>query len=145
MLYLLSACLMYDLAGDSVYQAGPDDIPSGVDAGNELPEESNEIGQMEIADLEYSQSEGITDEASIFIEVSDDRIDVVHTNIELACDMSLYEPELSIEERQISVQYMPLDEQRECLTDVRFSLHLVLEAGTYTLTLMEDEAEFVYE
>ena len=95
--------------------------------------------------MEYSQAEGLTDIPSISVEVSDDHIDIMHTNVELACDMSLYEPEVSIAERQITVRYMPHDDERDCLMDVRFSLFFALDEGTYTLLLMEDETEFVYE
>lgn len=147
MLYLLIACLMFDLAGDSVYQAGPDPIPTGEENQEDGSSEGLDTPLMEISDVEYSQSEGSTETSVISVEVSSDRIDVTHTNVELACDMSPYEPELIVEDRQITVEYMPLGDARDCVNDVRFTLFIALdlEEGTYTLRLMEDETEFEYE
>ena len=69
----------------------------------------------------------------------------MHTNVDLACDMSLYEPDLHMEDQTMTIHYMPPEDERGCLMDVEFSVDAPLEQGTYTLQLMEDETEFVYE
>ena len=88
----------------------------------------------------------VSDSVEVYdLEVFEGRIDVVHSNVELACDMSQYEPDIYMEDRTITVYYMPLGDDRDCFSDVHFSLDIELEEGTYTLQLMEDETEFVYE
>ena len=147
MLYLFSACLMFDLAGDSVYQGQPDPDPDpviGVD-GTEPQEPPEEPGQMGIFELEYSESEGFTEGSTIIVEVIEGRVDVVHTNVDLACDMSPYTPDLHMEDQKITIHYMPPTDERGCLMDVQFSIEYQWEEGSYTLQLMEDETEFVYE
>ena len=63
MLFLFSACLMFDLAGDSVYQADPSIEPvtdpdnpmeNPPDGGN-FPEGIDQVGMY---GLEYTESEG---------------------------------------------------------------------------------------
>lgn len=150
MLFLFSACLMFDLAGDSVYQADPSIEPvtdpdnpmeNPPDGGN-FPEGVDQVGMY---GLEYTESEGFTEGSSIVVEVREGGIDVVHTNVDLACDMSPYEPDLHMEDQTMTIHYMPPDDERGCLMDVEFSVDAPLEEGTYTLQLMEDETEFVYE
>jgi len=145
MLFLFSACLMYDLAGDSVYQETDTDMGVGAEPESEPAEEPPAPSQIALNDVEYSEADGLIDDFTITVEVSEDRLDVVHTNIDLACDMSPYVPEVQIQDKVISVKYMPLNEERDCLMNVEFSMNLLLEEGTYTLILMEDETEFVYE
>lgn len=145
MLIFFSACLMFDLAGDSVYQADPS-IEPVTDPDNPMgnPPEGG-IDQVEMYDLAYSESEGFTEDSSIVVEVREGGIDVVHTNVDLACDMSPYEPDLHMEDQTMTIHYMPPDDERGCLMDIEFSVDAPLEEGTYTLQLMEDETEFVYE
>ena len=107
-----------------------------------LQKEETQIGMFE---LEYSESEGFTEDSSIVVTVGEERIDVVHTNVELACDMSPYTPDIHMEEQKITIHYMPPTDEEGCLMDVQFSIAFSWEEGTYTLQLMEDETEFVYE
>lgn len=145
MLIFFSACLMFDLAGDSVYQADPSIEPvTDPDNPMENPPEGG-IDQVGMYGLTYSESEGFTEDSSIVVEVREGGIDVVHTNVDLACDMDPYEPDLHMEDQTMTIHYMPPDDERGCLMDVEFSVDAPLEEGTYTLQLMEDETEFVYE
>ena len=146
MLFFFSACLMYDLAGDSVYQGDPTGVSTiePEDPALESPPEGG-TDQVGMYGLEYTESEGFAEDSSIVVEVREGGIDVVHTNVDLACDMSPYEPDLHMEDQTMTIHYMPPDDERGCLMDVQFSVDAYLEEGTYTLQLMEDETEFVYE
>ena len=145
MLLFLSACLMFDLAGDSVYQADPsiEPIVEPEDPGSNNPPDGT--AQVEMYGLAYSESEGFAEDSSIVVEVREGGVDIVHTNVDLACDMSPYEPDLHMEDQTMTIHYMPPDDERGCFMDVEFSVDASLEEGTYTLQLMEDETEFVYE
>ena len=146
MLIFFSACLMYDLAGDSVYQADSTIAPA-IEPEDPVSESSPDggINQVGMYGLSYSESEDLGQDSSIVVEVREGGIDVVHTNVDLACDMSPYEPDLHMEDQIMTIHYMPPDDERGCLMDVEFSVDAYLEEGTYTLQLMEDETEFVYE
>ena len=100
---------------------------------------------MVMSTLEYSESNGLIDESNIVVEVNESSIDVVHTNVDLACDMSPYTPDIHREDKKITIHYMPPEEERGCLMDVQFSMDMVLEEGEYTLQLMEHETQFVFE
>jgi hypothetical protein len=138
--------MMNNLAGDSVYQGTDEKTPSLEGSGDIENNEGLENEEsMEIVELEYSLSEPTTESTAIVVEVFEDSIDVVHTNVSLGCDMSIYTPEVTIDGKEISVLYMPEDDARECLMDARFSIEIDMEEGTYTLNIMEDTTTFTYE
>ena len=148
MLLFFVSCMMGNLAGDSVYQGTENDIPS-VNNGSEgsLEEEFTEDPQestTDLMDLEYSEAESLNEGSMIVVDVLEEGIDVVHTNIYLGCDMSPFTPEVLVEGTEIFISYMPSDEERACIMDVHFSMNLQMEEGTYTLNIMEDTADFVY-
>lgn len=141
MVVFFISCMMGNLAGDSVYQATGDDPPS-VGGGVENSLEGEESETSGITSLEYTESDGFDESSVIVVDVVEDGIDVVHTNVDLGCDMSIYTPEVSTEGSEITVRYMPPTDDRSCMMDVQFSLDIQLENGEYTLILMEDETSF---
>ena len=140
MVLIFSACMMNNLAGDSVYQVDPSTGPAGVSA--EPEPETTDLAMMEI---EYTESGVSSSYSEIVVEFDDGIADILHTHVDLACDMSPYTTEMIFDGSEIHIKYMPLNDERGCFMDVRFSMMVNLEEGTYPLVLMEDETEITIE
>ena len=140
MVLIFSACMMNNLAGDSVYQVDPSTGPAGVSA-----EPDSETADVALMEIEFSESENLDSTSDILVDVEEDIAVVLHTNVELACDMSPYTTQMSFDGSEIHIKYMPLNDERGCFMDVRFSMMVNLEEGTYPLILMEDETEITIE
>ena len=147
------SCLFTNLNGDSVHPYDPDlDEPSSGDGSGLDEDGGNSGGAPEggpgIDALSFS--EAVTEtvpnpDNNLYVETRDGGWDVFHTNIALACDMSAYETEISMSEGTISVDYMPIDDDRGCMYDVQFVIVYDFPAGEYTLSVMEDTIDVVVE
>ena len=144
MMLFLFSCLPPNLAGDSVYPNSPTSdvsIPEPTEGSIE-----NGSDQLDYMLYNLTFTEDTTDtESAIDVTVETDIISVVHSYVQLSCDMSQYNEEISIEDMDITIYYMPLQEERDCFYDVEFSFDRPFEPGRYILTLMEDQAEFIID
>ena len=144
MIFMLLGCLIPDLAGDAVYPNTSDDLP--VSEMEEIAPDDSTGGdtQLGVYDLTFTESDNALT-STIDIEIDIDTIHVVHNNIALNCDMTLYNTEISMNGFDIYVYYMPLEDERNCFYNASFSLDKPNLTGSYVLHLMEDSTQFTIE
>jgi hypothetical protein len=133
------------LNGDSIYPNNPDDFDSVGEEFDAVEDSQEETGIEDLNLIVLESQPDSTVESQLEIQVGDGVLSVEQTSIALSCDMSQYESIVSIDPDQVSITFMPPNEERDCMYDVTFLFYHSLNEGIYTLLVMEDEEVFEVE
>ena len=149
-LFILSGCLMQGLVGDSDHPFAEPEDPPTISIDSAQAEDGSEpimdSFEAESLDIETdTDSNTPSQQSSLSVEADLNAIFVEHQNVDLHCSPELFDNEVRVEDSSIFVEYMLGNEPRSCRYNLRYTLNLSLEPGTYALKADGDAIEFQVE